>query len=87
MAIHPLADLSAAEIKQSAAIVRQLHRNQDLVFKAITLEEPPKDLTLRYLKAQDNGTPLPAIPRVAFAAYYFKGTVRITLDRLSLLNE
>lgn len=75
MAFHPLRDLTASEIKQAASLVRQLHRGQELVFKAITLAEPQKDLVLQYFKAQENGTALPAIPRIVFAAYYFKGTV------------
>lgn len=76
MQVHPLLDLSAIEIKNAAWLVRQLHRDQELVFKAITLEEPPKEKVLRYFKAQQHGSLVPRIPRVAFAAYYIKGTVR-----------
>lgn len=76
MAFHPLRDLTASEIKQAASLIRQLHRGQKLVFKAITLEEPQKDLVIKYFRAQENGTPLPAVPRIVFAAYYFEGTVR-----------
>lgn len=82
MTIHPLLDLTASEVKHAAALVRQLHRGQQLTFKAITLEEPPKDLVIQYFKAQENGTALPYIPRVAFAAYYFKGTVCSSLQAL-----
>ncbi len=78
MALHPLTDLSGAEIKHAASLIRQLHRGQALVFKAIALEEPQKDLVLKYLKAQDQGTPLPSVPRLAFCAYYFKGTVSLS---------
>lgn len=76
MAIHPLLDLTAAEIKQAASMIRRLHRDRDLVFKAITLEEPPKDLILKHFRAEQSNTPLPYIPRLAFAAYYFRGHVR-----------
>ncbi len=76
MVSHPLLDLSAAEIKHAASLVRQLHGNQELVFKAITLEEPSKDLVLKFFKAQENSLGVPEIPRIAFAAYYLKGTVR-----------
>lgn len=75
MGCHPLTELSAAEIKHAASLVRQLHRDQALVFKAITLEEPQKDWVLRYFKAEENGHPLPPVPRLAFCAYYFQGTV------------
>lgn len=72
---HPLLDLNTSEIKRASVLIRKLHRGEDLVFKAITLEEPPKDLILQYFKAQDNGLPFSSIPRMAFAAYYIKGTV------------
>lgn len=75
---HPLADLTAAEIRQASSLVRKLHANQDLVFKAITLEEPPKQQVLQYLEAHKNGGDFPEIPRIAFAAYYLKGTVGMT---------
>lgn len=74
---HPLLDLSQAETTQAAAIIRKLHQGQELVFKAITLEEPRKELVLKYFKAQDDGTSLPSIPRIAYAAYYLKGTVSV----------
>ena len=86
MASHPLLDLSAAEIAQAASLIRQLHRGEKLVFKAITLEEPSKELILEYLKAQDNGYTGPSIPRMAFAAYYIAASVRaymlFSLDRI-----
>jgi len=75
-AIHPLSELSFAETQRAIEIVRQLHGQRDLVFKAVTLEEAPKDNVIEYLNAEQHGTPLPPIPRLAFAAYYLKGTVR-----------
>lgn len=74
--MHPLLDLTAEEIERASGLVRKLHREQPLVFKAVTLEEPKKDLVLQYLKAEENGLSLPDIPRMVFAAYYLKGTVR-----------
>lgn len=76
MALHPFQDLTQNEIKQVAGVIRQLHMGQDLVFKAITLEEPRKDLVLNYFKAEELGTPLPSVPRIAFSAYYIARTVR-----------
>lgn len=75
MAPHPLSDLTEDEIRHTARLVRHLHRPHELVFKAITLDEPQKELVLAYFKAQENGTPLPKVPRIIFAAYYLKGTV------------
>lgn len=76
MSIHPLVDLTAAEIRQAASLIRNLHGPRELVFKAITLDEPPKKLVLEYLEAVKYGRNAPAIPRIAFAAYYLKSTVR-----------
>ncbi|KIW74137.1 hypothetical protein Z517_12547 [Fonsecaea pedrosoi CBS 271.37] len=72
--VHPLSELSFAETQQAIAIIRKLHGHTDLVFKAVTLEEPIKEQTIAYLNAEQNAKPLPSIPRTAFAAYYFKGT-------------
>ena len=61
MSADPLLDLSASEIEQAASLIRQLHKGDKLVFKAITLEEPQKDLVLQFLKAQDTGSQCPAV--------------------------
>ncbi|KIW72758.1 hypothetical protein PV04_00933 [Phialophora macrospora] len=87
MACHPLNDLTASEVKQAASLIRQLHRDQDLVFKAITLDEPQKDLVLSYFKAQESGKPLPVVPRVVFAAYYFKGTDQFITTYVNLTKN
>lgn len=79
MSSHPLLDLSQAEIRQAAGLVRKLHQSQELVFKAITLQEPPKNLVLKYLKAQEEAESLPNVPRIAFAAYYIKNTVSVAV--------
>ncbi|KAL1883762.1 hypothetical protein Plec18167_002770 [Paecilomyces lecythidis] len=87
MSAHPLLDLTATEVKQAAALIRQLHRGQELAFKAITLEEPPKELVVQYFKAQENGTTHPYIPRIAFAAYYFKGTEHFITTYVNLTEN
>lgn len=92
MAFHPLRDLTADEINQAASLIKRLHKEQALVFKAITLEEPQKDLELNYFKAQEDGTALPVAPRVVFAAHYFKNTgsrhssLKLTQERTVLLH-
>lgn len=75
MAPHVLSDLTADEIRHTARLIKHLHRPDELVFKAITLDEPRKELVLEYFRAQLNGEPLPVVPRIVFAAYYIKGTV------------
>lgn len=87
MAFHPLRDLSADEIERAASLVSKLHGDQELVFKAITLEEPQKRQVLDYLRAIDNAAPLPSVRRVAFAAYYFKGTVSRRLPQQDLWHS
>lgn len=73
---HPLAPLSAGEIKNAAAIIKaSWPAHTDLHFKAITLEEPPKAECLRYLEAEHNGTTRPSISRRAFINYYIRNTV------------
>jgi Cu2+-containing amine oxidase len=77
MTVHPLRDLDSNEIGQAATLIKKLHAPQQLIFKAIILDEPKKELALEYLRAQDNGTPLPTVPRIVFVSYYFKGTVSL----------
>ncbi|EDU41499.1 copper methylamine oxidase precursor [Pyrenophora tritici-repentis Pt-1C-BFP] len=72
---HPLAPLSASEIKNAAAIIKaSWPAHTELYYKAITLQEPPKTEVLKYLEAEHNGKPLPAISRKAFINYYIRNT-------------
>ncbi|KAI1267951.1 copper amine oxidase [Xylariaceae sp. FL1019] len=64
---HLLADLSAAEIEQSRQLVQSLHPNTLLSFKAITLEEPDKDVMKQYLQAEHSETSPSASPTRQFA--------------------
>lgn len=77
MALHPLADLTAEEVVRVANLVRALHPGSQLTFKAITLEEPDKTLTVRYLEAEHAGRSAPRPSRIAFAAYYIRGVVSL----------
>jgi hypothetical protein len=65
MPVHPLSDLSFAETKQGAELIRELHAGAQIVFKAITFEEPRKEQVLQYFDAERNGSVLPSIPRIA----------------------
>jgi primary-amine oxidase len=74
---HPLAPLSAAEIKSAASTIRaSWPAHTDLHFKVVTLQEPPKVEVLKYLEAEHGSTSLPAISRKAFINYYIRNTVR-----------
>ena len=74
--VHPLAPLSAEEIRRASQLLRGVWpANTDIYFKAITLEEPPKTSVLSLLQAEQEGYRPSSIPRRAFIAYYLKGTV------------
>ncbi|KAK8170183.1 copper amine oxidase [Phyllosticta citrichinensis] len=74
--LHPLAPLTAEEIKAAAAIIRSVWpTGTDLQFKNITLEEPAKAEVVPYLDAEHAGSPLPSgIRRKAFINYYIRNT-------------
>jgi primary-amine oxidase len=77
MAIHPFSDLSALEISAASGIVKKLHPSFQLVFKAISLKEPPKDVMIKYLLGEASGEKnMTGPPRLATCAYYLNGTVR-----------
>lgn len=78
---HPMCPLAPSEIKQAADIVKsQWPADVELIFKTVTLLEPPKKLFMPYLEAEHSGKPLPRLERKAFATYIIKMTV-CTLPR------
>jgi primary-amine oxidase len=67
--LHPLHDISAAEIRRAAEIVTRIHREKhgpscSIRFKNISLREPPKALLVPYLEAESSGVPAVARPFV-----------------------
>jgi hypothetical protein len=77
-AAHPLCPLTASEISNTAQLIKALWPSHaDLLFKALTLEEPQKKHFVTYLDAEHAGRTLPRIDRKAFVAYYLRNTVRI----------
>lgn len=84
---HPLAPLSAAEIKTAASIIKaSWPAHTDLHFKVITLQEPVKAEVLRYLEAEHAGKPRPEISRKAFLNYYIRNTVRKKMSYILKVN-
>ena len=76
---HPLCPITAAEIEQSADLIRSLYpAKTDFCFKAITLQEPEKAQLVPYLDAEHNGGRLPHIDRKTFVCYYLRNTVSST---------
>ncbi|KAK3068140.1 hypothetical protein LTR53_014530, partial [Teratosphaeriaceae sp. CCFEE 6253] len=72
---HPLAPLSADEIRSAVSIIRsEWPANVDLHFKAVTLEEPAKAEAVPYIEAEFNGNNLPSVDRKAFLNYYVRLT-------------
>lgn len=73
---HPLAPLDRNEINNAVSLVRaQWPEGTDLHFKTIMLQEPAKADMVPYLKAESQGTHLPAIDRRVFVTYYLRMTV------------
>jgi primary-amine oxidase len=73
---HPLAPLSAAELKTAASIIKaSWPARTDLHFKVVTLQEPPKAEVINYLEAEHGNKSLPAVSRKAFINYYIRNTV------------
>ncbi|KAI5459688.1 copper amine oxidase [Mariannaea sp. PMI_226] len=86
MALHPFADLTAEEIKRSRDVVQSLHPRVLLSFKAITLEEPDKGRMVGYLEAthRAGSNSITPPPRVAYCAYYLRGTDDFRTARVDL---
>ncbi|PLB54717.1 hypothetical protein P170DRAFT_452410 [Aspergillus steynii IBT 23096] len=72
--MHPFNDLTASEIHRSRAAVQSLHAGEALVFKAITLEEPDKNVMIPFLEAELSGKTHDAPPRLAYCVYYIKAS-------------
>ena len=73
---HPLCPITAAEIKQSARLIKNLFpAKTEFIFKTITLEEPEKAQLVPYLDAEHSQGTLPQIDRKTFVCYYLRNTV------------
>lgn len=74
---HPLAPLTAAEIIESAKLIKSAWpESTNLQFKAITLQEPKKEQAEPYLAAERAGKQPEQIERRSFIVYYIRNTVR-----------
>ncbi|KAK5704182.1 hypothetical protein LTR97_003195 [Elasticomyces elasticus] len=72
---HPLAPLSAEEIRAAVSIIKaQWPAKTDLHFKLVTLEEPAKAEAVPYVEAEFHGYNLPSIDRKVFINYYIRST-------------
>lgn len=76
--VHPLAPLTEVEILHSSQLIKSQHPNDSVVFKTITLAEPPKDQMIVYLDAEHAGYTPPAIDRKSFINYYLGNNVSNT---------
>ena len=81
---HPLAPISADEIKKAVELIKsQWPSSTDLHFKAITLQEPNKAEAVPYIEAEYHGYGLPHIDRRVFVTYYLRMTVQV-IDEVGL---
>ncbi|PSS08945.1 hypothetical protein M430DRAFT_37100 [Amorphotheca resinae ATCC 22711] len=75
---HPLGPLTAAEISESARLIKGLWpSNTDIQFKSITLREPNKADLTPFLAAEHAGQPTPNIERRSFVVYYIRNTDKL----------
>jgi primary-amine oxidase len=73
---HPLGPLTAAEISESARLIKgSWPPNTNFQFKSITLQEPNKAKLVPFLAAEHSGRPTPTIERKSFVVYYIRNTV------------
>jgi len=73
---HPLGPLTAAEITESARLIKAFWpSNTNIHFKSITLQEPNKADLLPFLAAEHSGKPTPTVERKSFVLYYIRNTV------------
>jgi primary-amine oxidase len=73
---HPLGPLTAAEITESARLIKgSWPSNTNLQFKSITLREPKKSELFPFLAAEHAGRSTPTVERKSFVIYYIRNTV------------
>ena len=73
---HPVAPLSSSEIEACRDAIQKLYPPEvKLLFKQITLREPPKAELAPFLDAEARGESTHLIDRKAFIAYYIRNTV------------
>lgn len=84
--IHPLAPISADEIRNAVSIIKtQWPTDTNFQFKSVTLQEPAKVETVPYIEADFHGQALPHLDRKVFVTYYIRNTVS-ALDDMSVRN-
>ncbi|CAI6082696.1 unnamed protein product [Clonostachys chloroleuca] len=83
--MHSLDPLTPAEINLVASLIKKANADNTVHFKNIDLIEPPKKVLRKYLFAERNGSvPLPALPRLASALYYHRGTPNLFVATVDL---
>lgn len=58
------------KLAQVAEVLRATFPDNKVIFRVITLAEPPKAILLPYLEAERTDQPRPKVPRKAFCQYY-----------------
>lgn len=55
---------------QVAQVLKETFPSNKVIFRVITLAEPPKAVLVPYLQAEHGSQPRPMVPRKAFCQYY-----------------
>ncbi|OIW30441.1 amine oxidase [Coniochaeta ligniaria NRRL 30616] len=85
---HPLDPLTPQEISLATGIVRNHFPKVKLVFRAITLSEPPKKELVPFLEAERLGNPHPyQLPRVAQVLVYLGEATQFRRVQVNLTEE
>lgn len=73
---HPLDPATSEELTIAADTIKSLY-DVRLHFKAAGLQEPKKELMLKYLEAEHGNQPRPHVPRCIFIMWYIHRTPRL----------
>ncbi|KAF9891705.1 hypothetical protein FE257_003717 [Aspergillus nanangensis] len=85
--IHPLDPLKPYEITQAATIVKNHFPGAKLIFRVITLSEPPKKELIPFLQAEKLGKRHPVLPRVAQIQFYLDNATQFRQARVNLVER
>lgn len=75
-------------VEQAADVAKGQFSGENIIFRVITLSEPPKKDLIPYLEAERTGTPLPAPPaRLARLQFYLGKPTEYRSAKVDLAKE
>ncbi|KAK2738960.1 hypothetical protein FQN57_006754 [Myotisia sp. PD_48] len=84
--IHPLDPLSPAEIRQAVDYLKNAHPEKKVIFRVVTLAEPPKAQLIPFLEAERSSKSATRPPRVAMVQFYLEDSSDFREIRVDLSN-